>query len=310
MRPRPSSHRKRRERSPPPTFQRRRTQSPARRRSRTPLRTPRPRSSPRRRGSTPGSTGRPRTPSYSVLLPRQGTAGWRPSRRASPYGFDGCPLPGRPDVLLFNGDRKGYQGAHEAVVNIDVGTRDLQQCADAVMRLRAEYLRAVSRDDEICFRFTNGSDAVWTRWREGERPRQNGRKTAWKRTARPDAAYDSFKRYLIQVFQYAGTASLEREMTPVDPADRVKAGDVFIEGGFPGHAVIVVDVAESSSGERVFLLLQSYMPAQQMHILKNPAADSSLSPWYRYVPDEPLWTPEWRFPKKALRRFSNRRCDR
>ncbi len=218
-------------------------------------------------------------------------------------------LPGRPDVLLFNGRKKGNQSAQAAVVDIDVGNRDLQQCADAVMRLRAEYLRVAKRDAEICFRFTSGSDAVWTRWRAGERPSVDGRKVTWRRKAGRNGTYAEFKRYLIKVFQYAGTASLEKELEKVVPPRPVAPGDVFIEGGFPGHAVVVVDVAEKDTGERVFLLLQSYMPAQQMHILKNPDA-RDLSPWYRYHPAEPLTTPEWRFSAKALRRFAGRPCDR
>ncbi|MBX7219191.1 MAG: DUF4846 domain-containing protein [Blastocatellia bacterium] len=47
---------------------------------------------------------------------------------------------GRPPVKLFNGQDKRNQTAHAAVFDIDVGDMDLQQCADAVMRLRAEYL--------------------------------------------------------------------------------------------------------------------------------------------------------------------------
>src|SRR5512138_2665049 len=53
----------------------------------------------------------------------------------------GLPVkPGRPDVRLFNGSKKWNQEAHHLVLDIDVGQRDRQQCADAVMRLRAEYL--------------------------------------------------------------------------------------------------------------------------------------------------------------------------
>jgi hypothetical protein len=69
-----------------------------------------------------------------------------------------------------------------------------------------------------------------------------------------------------------------------------------------------VDVAVNSSGDSLFLLLQSYMPAQEMHILKNPG-DPAISPWYRYMPDRPLDTPEWRFGENRLRRFQDRPCD-
>ena len=153
--------------------------------------------------------------------------------------------PGRPEVLLFDGRRKGNQGAHTLVLDIDVGDRDLQQCADAVMRLRAEYLWAAQRSDGICFRFTSGDSAWWSRWREGERPRVNGSKVQWKKTAAAADSYREFRRYLTSVFTYAGSYSLQRELEVVTDPARIEAGDVFIQGGFPGHAIVVVDVARS-----------------------------------------------------------------
>jgi len=92
------------------------------------------------------------------------------------------------------------------------------------------------------------------------------------------------------------------------PVDRVEPGDVFIEGGFPGHAVIAVDVAESPAG-RAVLLAQSYMPAQQVHVLVNPG-DPALGPWYRYDPSAALATPEWRFAEGRAMRFRERGCPR
>jgi hypothetical protein len=83
----------------------------------------------------------------------------------------GLPVkPGRPQVQLFNGKLKENQEAHFAVLDVDIGHRDLQQCADAVMRLRAEFQRQAGRESDICFRFTDGTEARWSAWKEGQRP--------------------------------------------------------------------------------------------------------------------------------------------
>jgi hypothetical protein len=70
--------------------------------------------------------------------------------------------------------------------------------------------------------------------------------------------------------------------------------------------VIVVDAAEDEANRRVFAIAQSYMPAQQMHVLKNP--DRADSPWYSPRADGALLTPEWDFPPGSLRRFPDRIC--
>jgi Domain of unknown function (4846) len=219
----------------------------------------------------------------------------------------GLPVkPGRPPVRLFNGGLKFNQEAHHLVLDVDVGKRDRQQCADAVMRLRAEYLHQADKDLDVCFRFTDGTPARWTDWKQGMRPRISGRKTAWEKSAGTDAGYASFRRYLDVVFSYAGTFSLARELDPVADVSHIEAGDMFIQGGFPGHAVIVVDVAEDTQGRRAVLLAQSYMPAQDIHVLRNPKSPDN--PWYVIEGDGPLATPEWDFPAGSLRRFSAVAC--
>src|ERR1044071_6617761 len=50
-------------------------------------------------------------------------------------------------VFLYNGQLKSNQQVQYAVLDISVGTKDLQQCADAVMRLRAEYFFQDHKDD-------------------------------------------------------------------------------------------------------------------------------------------------------------------
>lgn len=163
----------------------------------------------------------------------------------------GLPLkPAGTPVLLHTGGPKLRQDVHVAVIDIDVGTRDLQQCADAAMRLRAEWLFAVGQPQAIAFNATgSGQPITYSRWSAGERPRISEPSLSWSRSARPDTGYASFRRYMDVVFAYAGTYSLERELASIGLAD-LAAGDLFIKAGFPGHAVLVVDVVESrTTGE-------------------------------------------------------------
>jgi len=102
---------------------------------------------------------------------------------------------------------------------------------------------------------------------------------------------------------YAGSYSLSQELYKIKDLSEMRIGDVFIEGGFPGHAVIVVDMAiNRRTGKKLFLLAQSYMPAQGIHILKNPM-NPKLNPWYELEFGETLQTPEWTFNKSDLKRF-------
>ncbi len=213
-------------------------------------------------------------------------------------------LPVKPHgskVKFYNGGVK-LNDVHEAVLNLDVGDRDLQQCADAVIRLRAEYLYARGQYNEIHFNFTNGFKADYSKWMEGNRIQVQGNEVNWVKQGNYSNDYATFRKYLDLVFAYAGTLSLSKELSQVLIED-MEIGDVFIQGGSPGHCVIVVDLAENKgSGEKVFLLAQSYMPAQDIHILKNPG-NGDGNPWYHLDFGENLITPEWRFSPGQLMRF-------
>lgn len=206
-------------------------------------------------------------------------------------------------VFLFNGLEKGNQQAHAAVLDVDVENRDLQQCADAVMRLRAEYLYARERFADIHFNFVSGFNAEYTRWRKGQRIRVKGNQVDWTTGSRATPDYRAFRKYLTMVFSYAGTASLVHELKPKSKAD-IEVGDVLIKGGSPGHAVIVVDKAvHDTTGETLVLLAQSYMPAQDIHVLVNPANRDGI-PWYSVAHDfgeNGVRTAEYSFGKGALR---------
>ncbi|HNT66725.1 MAG TPA: DUF4846 domain-containing protein [bacterium] len=208
-------------------------------------------------------------------------------------------------VRLYDGRLKFDQSVHYRVLDIDIGRHDLQQCADAVMRLAAEYLYSRKRWNDIAFDFTSGDRAYYSEWLRGKRPQVRGNSVTWSFRSVPDSSYQNFRAYLEMVFRYAGTYSLARETLPVADLTRVQAGDLFIQGGFPGHAILVVDVAEHmQSGEKLMLLAQSYMPAQNIHILNNPC-ETQVHPWYTIGRRAELSTPEWRFKWSDLRRWNS-----
>lgn len=207
------------------------------------------------------------------------------------------PLKKDNTVYLFNGKKKLNQEAQFAVLDISVGNKDLQQCADAVMRLYAEYLYEQKQLSKIAFYATDGTLMDYDGWRKGIRYNLQQGRLVKRRTAAQAENRQVFMQYLETVFAWAGTLSLSRQLKPTA---EIQAGHVFIQGGSPGHAVIVIDVAENGAGERRYLLAQSYMPAQNMHVLNNP---NGQSPWYSTPPDQVLVTPEWSFRPGSLKRF-------
>lgn len=203
-------------------------------------------------------------------------------------------------VHYYNGRIK-QRDVYAAVLKFDVGRTDLQQCADAVMRLRAEYFYQQKNYDSIHFRLTNGFVVPFSKWMRGSRVRLNGINAVWVDGAASGNDYVSFRKYLDFIFSYAGTLSLDRSLYSKS-VDSILPGDVFVQGGSPGHAVLVMDVAENKKGERIFLLAQSYMPAQEIQVLKN-IEDEDLSPWFTLKEGEKLHTPEWNFPAHSLKRW-------
>jgi hypothetical protein len=91
-------------------------------------------------------------------------------------------------------------------------------------------------------------------------------------------------------------------LTPVSRFWDILPGDVLIKGGSPGHAMLVIDMAEDAAGNKVYLLAQSYMPAQDIHVVVNPVEEKQ-SPWYSIRDDTHIITPEWTFYTSQLRRW-------
>ena len=183
-----------------------------------------------------------------------------------------------------------------AVATLDVGKQDLQQCADAAMRLHAEWLWQEGRADEASY--PSGGGAIpWRRFRTGVEPRPSERGFSWVPRGRPRDDHANYRRYLDAVFMWANTVSLAHA-TP--SPERPHPGDFFVLPGAPGHTVVVLDVAEAADGRRVALIGQSFMPAQSFHVLRP----SQTRSWFVLQQDGSVMTPFWRrFPGSSLRRL-------
>ena len=135
-----------------------------------------------------------------------------------------------------------------------------EQCADAVMRMRAEYLWKNGEYGSIHFHSVSGLDQ-----------RYFGGNDRLK-----------FERYLRTVFGNANTSSLRREMDR-KPLAEISPGDVLVYEspgpGIYGHAVLVVDVAiNPRNGKKAVMLAQSSTPALTMHVIRN-IFHPLRSPW-------------------------------
>lgn len=215
-------------------------------------------------------------------------------------------LPVRKDrdaVHAFTGNP--IEAPAAAVVLLDIGDRDLQQCADMVIRMHAEYLWARDDKENIAYHFTSGDESAWKSWQLGERFKVSGNKVTRRRGGVRMGNYGEFRRYLDHTFRYAGTRSLGKDSDPVSPLAMLMAGDFFVQPGGPGHAVILLDVATDEAGSFVALIGQGFMPAQDFHVVKGEGSGVLDGVWF-VLPKEggSLDTPSWKpFSRAEARRF-------
>ena len=173
------------------------------------------------------------------------------------------PLKGRgAEVMLYTGGKSRFQSLNYAVVDIPI-LSNAEQCADACIRLRAEYLFNTKQYGRIHFKDVNGNTMSYS----GKSSRK------------------SFESYLRRVYGLASTYSLSRELRQRPLAD-IQPGDVFVYAAIDrpgnhkyGHAVMVVDVAVDRWGKKAFLLAEGNTPARNIHIMRN-LENPFQSPWF------------------------------
>lgn len=193
-----------------------------------------------------------------------------------PYFLQHLPAEHKP-IVDYKGNLIGNQEKHFAVLSFDIGNADLQQCADALMRIRAEYLFSRMKYTEIGFHFNNGIFYSWTDYLNGLRPILKNRKIILGHAAAASViSHSSLRKYLDIVYAYANTVSLCRELKYTN---RLETGTVIIYPGNPGHCCMIIDEALGDDRDTVYKLAEGYMPAQSIYILSNPY-EPDLNPWY------------------------------
>jgi hypothetical protein len=210
----------------------------------------------------------------------------------------GTPVVSYKGEPLYDG---GYDDFIAAVTALDIGAGDLQQCADTVIRLHAEWLWTL-RVRTQSYATVSGTRLSFPDYLAGQRVHARGNKLVADRIAPVPESRAAFRAYLDQVFLWANTASLRREGLPVAFGD-LSPGDYLVMEGKPwGHAILVLDAARAEDGSLAVLFGESAIPAQSFHVIQ---ADPAHGPWFVVPPGAreivtPVWDP---FPESALRRL-------
>jgi len=176
-------------------------------------------------------------------------------------------------VYLYTGGLARMQWLSYAVLDLPLLSNN-EQCADACMRLRAEYLYSQGRYLKINFQTVKRSPM----------PYLGG------------ASRKAFEKYMRDVYGLCNTASLYRSLDQ-RPLSEVQPGDVLVyparKGRKYGHAVMVVDVAKNKKGEIMIMCAEGNTPARDLHIVRNAGGawkklnlkgDQHVGP-FRFEPD-------------------------
>ena len=197
----------------------------------------------------------------------------------------------RKEVLLYDGSASSMTSG--GVIPLDLGDRDLHQCADSVIRLYAEYLWSQDRAEEAAFHYTSGDLARWRDWRSGKVLKVKGRDVIQVSAKASPDTHEAYRSWLDKVFTYASTRSLHRDAERVERAEALQAGDFFLQGGSPGHVVMILDVAKNERGERVALIGQGYLPAREFHVVRNDRGGALEQLWFELSEERAIETLSW-----------------
>lgn len=204
-------------------------------------------------------------------------------------------------VLLYDGSEKNNQTAHAGIFMLPLENKNLQQYADSIMRVYAEYYLSTKQYEKIVFSYSDGFKAEYAKWIEGNGINVKDGKAKWVKNDKNNNTYESFQEYMRLVFAYAGIWSMKDESSSIELKD-AQIGDVFFATDDGGRVAMIVDICQNADGKKAYLLASGGKPAQEFVLLNNPLHTDD--PWY--YEDEivyPLDTPEFDYKEGSIRRL-------
>lgn len=228
-----------------------------------------------------------------VTYPKESFQEYLRNYKLKPYGSK---------IINYDDSFYFWQGGHVGILEVPVPKNGLQQCADALIRIRSEYLWQQNKKEKIGFNFTSGDYCSWLKYAEGFRPKINGNKVTFTKTANADYSKKNLYNYLNLIYMYSGTLSLYNELPKINSDKNLKIGDMLIKGGTPGHIVMICDEIVNKKGDKMFLLFQGNTPAQSVHLVKN-LENPTTSPWYKLTKDSVISVSNYTFNNAKFVRF-------
>ena len=216
------------------------------------------------------------------------------------------PLKENNIVKLFDGRNKYNNNIWDAVFDYDIGKGNLHQCADAVLYMRSNFLYKQGLTENLHYNFVSGFKAKYLDYITHYYKIEGNKVSLMSRNNTLKDSPETLRKWLRQIYSYANTWSIDKYDSYSINILEIKPGDFFIKSNPPpatGHAINVVDVVVNKTNKKkMYMLSQSYMTAQETHILINP---ENGSVWYSLDEFKDIVTPEWRFTVNQLKRFIN-----
>lgn len=176
-----------------------------------------------------------------------------------------------------------------SVLDMDlINKSNLQEAANSVIRLYAEFLYKQGRFDDIAFNLltTPAFRLDFRTWSEGGRLIEEGNSITWckehgehckHRDVDTGTEYGVFKYYMQNVMLHSNISSLPSNMKSVS-MNEVTVGDIIVyaDSKIPD---IIVDMAENADGSKLLLIARGGNPASEIFIVRNES-NSDLNPWH------------------------------